>query len=455
MAEKSLNAIRERQRKHFDSGATLPLSFRKNALKKLLAAIEANQDAIEEALFLDLGKSSFEALATEIGYVRKEIKSFISNLNSWTAAQKVNSPILITGPASAKVIYQPKGCILIISPWNYPFQLVMAPLAGAIAAGNTVVVKPSEFSSNTEKIIKKVIAESFDEALVSVVTGGVKETQELLSHQWDHIFFTGSTKVGKIVMKAAAEHLSPVTLELGGKSPTVIAHDANIKLAAKRIAWGKFINAGQTCIAPDYILIPETLLSTFRDELNKNILHFFGSDPSKSEFYGQIISQSHFDRLAEMLPKKDDAIREKRFIPPSFIELKMDEKHPSMEQEIFGPILPIITYSRDDEAINFIRNRPRPLALYVFTKSASRKKRYERETHSGGLVFNDVIMHIANANLPFGGIGESGMGSYHGKYSIECFSHKKPVHRASTLIDIPLRYPPYPAWAKKLLDWLF
>lgn len=455
MVENKLDAIRKRQRRLFESGATLPLSFRKNALKGLLASIEANQSAIEEALFLDLGKSSFEAMATEIGYVRKEIKSFLSNLNNWTAPQKVNSPLLITGPASAKIVYQPKGCVLIISPWNYPFQLVMAPLAGAIAAGNTVVVKPSEFSSNTEKIIQKLIAECFDEALVSVVTGGVNETQELLSYQWDHIFFTGSTKVGKIVMRAAAEHLSPVTLELGGKSPTVIAHDANIKLAAKRIAWGKFINAGQTCIAPDYILIPETLISSFREELNKNILQFFGSDPSTSAFYGQIISQSHFDRLADLLPNKENAIREKRFIPPSLIELKMDEAHPSMDQEIFGPILPIISYSNDEEAIQFIRNRPRPLALYVFTESAARKKRYERETHSGGLVFNDVIMHIANANLPFGGVGESGMGSYHGKFSIDCFSHKKSIHRASTLIDIPLRYPPYPAWAKKLIDWIF
>lgn len=447
--------LREKQKRHFESGSTLPISQRKKVLRKLLEIIEAHQADIEHALFLDLGKSSFEAVATEIGYVRKEIKSFLKNLEAWTAPIKVNTPILITGPASGKIVYQPKGNVLIISPWNYPFQLVMAPLAGALAAGNTAVIKPSEFSSNTEKLIAKIIRANFDESEIAVVTGGVEETQALLQLPWDHIFFTGSTNVGKIVMRAAAEHLSPVTLELGGKSPTVIAADANIKLAAKRIAWGKFINAGQTCIAPDYVLVHQSVRSKFRDELDKNILAFFGSNPVESSFYGKIISERHFERLQEMMPEKELANKTERYIPPTFIELSINDAHTSMDEEIFGPILPIITYNDNHEVFEFIKKRPRPLALYVFCSNRNLQKRFETETHSGGLVFNDVIMHIANPELPFGGIGESGMGSYHGKFSIECFSHKKPVHKASTSIDIPLRYPPYKDWAKKLVNWLF
>ncbi|MCC5916274.1 MAG: aldehyde dehydrogenase [Cryomorphaceae bacterium] len=444
----------DRQRTYFHSGVTRPLSFRKKALKKLNASIDRYSAEITQALYDDLHKSSFEALATEIGYVRKEIKDMIFNMESWTAAEKVATPIHITGPGSSKIITEPLGVSLIIAPWNYPFQLVMAPLVGAIAAGNVVTVKPSELSPATEKVVAKIIREAFDESHVAVVTGGIEVSKALLEIPWNHIFFTGSTKVGKIVMKAAADHLIPVTLELGGKSPTYIDQKANLKLAAKRVAWGKFINAGQTCIAPDYVLIHRSHCREFVKLLEKYIEDFFGSDPKKSSDYGRIISNHHFDRISAMLPNKAKCDPANRYIPPSPIIIEAAD-HPSMEEEIFGPVLPIIPVSDADEAIYFINARPKPLAMYIFTNKNSVKRRFENETSSGGLVFNDVIMHLANSELPFGGVGESGMGNYHGKFSIDCFSHKKSVYSSNTLIDIPLRYPPYKKWTEKLLNWIF
>ncbi|MCH8554321.1 MAG: aldehyde dehydrogenase family protein [Schleiferiaceae bacterium] len=446
--------ILNKQRAFFKTGVTREKKFRRRALDLLLKAIVKYEKEIEAALWQDLRKSPFEVLATEVGFSKKEIKELAKNLNRWTAPEYVGVPLLISGPGSGKIVTEPLGTSLIIGPWNYPFQLVIAPLAGAIAAGNTVVLKPSEVSSATEQVINKMISEYFEEEYIAVVVGGVQVSQDLLALPWDHIFFTGSTAVGKVVMKAAAEHLSAVTLELGGKSPTVVDASANIKLAAKRIAWGKFLNAGQTCIAPDYILVEKKVKSELISELNHWIGVFFGNDAALSADYGRIVSDRHFDRLSRMLSDKErSAINpEDKFIPPTLLELETPE-HPSMEEEIFGPILPILTVDNVDEALAFIQERPKPLALYVFT--SKNRKRFERETTSGGLFINDVILHVGNPELPFGGVGPSGFGSYHGKYSVDCFSHKKAVQAGVTWLDVPFRYPPYKNWVYKLLQRIF
>jgi acyl-CoA reductase-like NAD-dependent aldehyde dehydrogenase len=337
--------------------------------------------------------------------------------------------------------------VLIISPWNYPFQLMISPLVGAIAAGNCAIIKPSELAANTSRIVTQITEKTFDPAYITSIEGGVETSQELLAEKFDHIFFTGGTKIGQIVMEAAAKHLTPVTLELGGKSPCIVDSNVHIEHAAKRIAWGKFINAGQTCIAPDYLLVDRTIKNDLLTSIKQCIQEFYGDDPAKSPDYGRIINQRHFERLASFLSEGQPYIGgqtnpEERYIAPTVID-GVDWDAPVMEEEIFGPILPVLEYSDLSEAIAKINERPKPLALYVFSKDQQKQERVLRETSSGGVCINDTVMQVGVSELPFGGVGSSGIGSYHGKASFDTFSHQKSVLKRSFLLDLDWRYAPY------------
>lgn len=444
-----MNSIKEIvavQKKFFYTHQTKSYEYRKEALINLKNAIKENEKEIFEALVADLGKCRFEAYATEIGFVLEEISHAIKNLKDWMRIKKVTTPTVMQ-PASSQLYYDPYGTVLIIAPWNYPFQLTLSPLVGAIAGGNTCVIKPSEFSYETSKVIEKIISKSFRPEYICVVQGAVKETTELLKEKFDHILFTGSTSVGKIVMKAAAEHLTPVTLELGGKSPTIVDLDANLEITAKRIAWGKFLNAGQTCVAPDYILVHEEVKDALVKELKKSFDEFYGGDPVKSLDYTKIINERHFERLETLLSggeiiyggKLDKA---KRFFQITLID-QPDLKHRLMNEEIFGPILPIISYKDIDEAIQFVNDRPKPLALYIFTESDETQQKVLGLTSSGGCCINETVYQFGSAYLPAGGVGDSGMGRYHGEDSFKNFTHQKSVFKRSFWPDIKLRYAPY------------
>lgn len=433
---------------------TVPtLEVRKLKLEKLKKVISKKEVLINKALMDDLGKSQFESYLTEVGFVLEEISYTVKNLEKWMKPRKVGTPLALF-PASSYIYPHPYGEVLILSPWNYPFQLCFAPLIGALSAGNRVVVKPSEFAPNTARVIKEVLEEVYRPEEVRVVEGGVPETQELLKQKFDYIFFTGSTPVGKIVMKAAAEHLTPVTLELGGKSPCLIDESADIDLSAKRCAWGKFLNAGQTCVAPDYVLVPKRLQHQFIDRLNFHLKNFYGDDPFASPDYPRVVNEKHFDRLEKLIIPEKIALggennREKKFIAPTVLkDVNWTDK--IMEDEIFGPLLPVIPYEDLDETLELVSKRPRPLAFYVFSEDSSRAKDIMESMAFGGGCINDTVIHLANPNLPFGGIGGSGMGSYHGERSFETFSHMKSVLVQKTKVDIPLRYPPYDG----KLSWL-
>ena len=433
-----------KQQRFFHMGKTKDINYRINALQRLGASIKKNEDKLKEALKADLNKSELEAYMTEIGVVLEEIRFTLKHLRSWVKPQRVKTPLMLIG-SSSYIYPEPYGVALIIAPWNYPFQLSIAPLIGAIAAGNCAVLKPSELTPRTSAVLEQMITKLFPEEYITVVQGGVETSQALLQEKFDTIFFTGSVPVGKIVMKAAAEHLTPITLELGGKSPCIVHEDANIKLAAKRIAWGKFLNAGQTCVAPDYVYLHHNIKDAFIKELKIAIRKLYGDQPIDNPNYTHIVSQKHFDRLSAFLDEGELVIggasdRSQLVMEPTVLT-KISWKDTIMQDEIFGPILPVLEYKDLSEVIEGIHNHPKPLALYLFTESATVKKKVLKSVSFGGGCINDTIYHLVSPYLPFGGVGSSGIGSYHGKGSFDAFSHKKSILRQTTRFDIPLRYP--------------
>lgn len=439
-------SILERQQQFFDSGKTKEMEFRIESLKRLYQAIENYETDILAALRTDLNNPAFEAYATEIGMVREEITYMLKNMKRLFKPQRVRTP-LAQFPSVSRVYKEPYGQVLIIAPWNYPFLLTISPLVGALAAGNTAVIKPSEFAPATSAVVKEMIEKTFDAAHVTVVEGAVEVNQSLLSKNFDLIFFTGSKEVGKIVMEKAAQHLTPVVLELGGKSPTIVDQTANIKIAGKRIAWGKVINAGQTCVAPDYVLVHEVVKEELIEEIQKNLEAFLGQYAEKNPDYPKIINERHFNRLKDLIQTGEVIYGGQADVASHQINVTLMDNvswaDPIMQEEIFGPILPIMSYKHLDEAISQIKAQPKPLALYLFTRSKEVEKKILREISFGGGAINDTVTHLATPYMGFGGVGESGIGRYQGKESIDTFSHSKSVLKKSNLIDLPFRYPPY------------
>jgi aldehyde dehydrogenase (NAD+) len=444
-------------RASFDSQKTRPEQWRRKQLYRLMTMIEENEAAINAALHADLGKSGFEARMTETGTVLAEIEHTLSKLKAWMRPTRVSTP-LSAQPGHSKIVHEPLGVVLIMAPWNYPVNLTLMPLIGAIAAGNCAAIKPSEVSANTSLVLGRLIPAYLDTDAFAVFEGGPEISTELLEQRFDHIFFTGSENIGRVVMTAAAKHLTPVTLELGGKSPCIIHEDSDLALAARRTAWGKFLNAGQTCIAPDYVLVHDSVADAFVGHLKSAIEALFGKDPKASPDYPRLINERHFDRVSGLIGGGTIAIggttdRETRYIEPTVLTGVAPEAD-VMREEIFGPVLPVMTYGTLDEAIGFITSRPKPLALYVFSKSGEIQDEVIARTSSGGACINDVVMHLAVPDLPFGGVGTSGMGAYHGRTSFDTFSHARAVLTRSVHLDVPLRYPPFTETKLRWLKWL-
>ena len=443
-----------KQRKFYSSNISKDLKFRIQNLKLLRSIIIKYEKEIQEALRLDLGKSETEAYMTEIGMVLDEIKYNIKHLAKWAKKKYVSTP-LSQFPARSYRIPEPRGLVLIISPWNYPFLLSIQPLIGAIAAGNCVIIKPSEYSVNTSKLLKKILTEIYSEAYVTVVLGEKEVAQELLKEKFDYIFYTGSTKIGKIVMEAAAKNLTPVTLELGGKSPCIVDEKCNVELAAKRIAYGKILNSGQTCVAPDYVFVHQNVKEQFLNCLIKYLKNFLGENALNNSDYPKIINKMQFNRIISLIDKEHVIYgggynRNILKIEPTILTIK-DMTSKVMQEEIFGPILPIIGYNNLDYIINYININPKPLALYLFTNNKKIEKRILKEVSYGGGCINDTIIHLANKRLGFGGVGNSGIGEYHGKFSFDTFSHYKSIIKKSNHIDLPVRYHPYSKMKEKLI----
>jgi len=441
-----VSTIVQQSRQAFDSGITRPLAWRKAQLETMITMLEKHQDELSAALKVDLGRGVEEAWLYDIGFTITEVKLMLKNLKKWTAPRKVPTP-MVTRPASSMRVPQPLGVVCVIAPWNYPVQLLLIPAAGAIAAGNAVVMKPSEVSSETSRVLAKIVPLYFTDKAVAIVEGGVQETTELLKQKFDHIFYTGNGAVGRVVMRAAAENLTPVTLELGGKSPTIVDASANIAVAARRIAWAKYVNAGQTCVAPDYVLAHKSIANELVEAIRTSITEFYGEDPHASKDYSRVISPKHFSRLTSLISSGKVAIGgqsepAERYIAPTVL-VDVDQNSAVMQEEIFGPILPVLEVGSIDEAIGFVNSRPHPLALYVFAQDNSVNEKVVAETTSGGVTVNGTIMHMTGPYLPFGGIGESGMGAYHGQSGVDVFQHLKPVLKRSTMLDAPLAYPPY------------
>lgn len=445
------------QRDYFNTNKTKEVQYRIKQLKKLKSVLKESETDLYTAIFNDFGKSEFETFTSELSFIYHEIDNFLHNYKSWTETKRVSTG-LMNFPAKSYIIPEPLGVTLIIGAWNYPYQLSLAPAVASLAAGNTVLVKPSEIPSETSAIMAKLINENFDANYLHVVEGGVAETTELLKHRFDKIFFTGSTKVGKIIYKAAAEHLTPVTLELGGKSPTFILDDTNIQKTAKRIVWAKFLNAGQTCVAPDYILVDKKIESKILQALKKEIeTHYTGTEKAE-ENYLQIINEANFSRLVEVIDEdkiyfggKSDA--EKRIISPTLLSNTTFEDK-VMQDEIFGPILPIISYTNLDEAIAQVKSRAKPLSCYIYSKSSKKIKKILHEVSFGGGAVNESVMHLTNSELPFGGVGMSGFGSYHGKTGFDNFSHTKSILHKSFWLETKLKYAPYTSLKKKIVKWI-
>jgi aldehyde dehydrogenase (NAD+) len=440
-------------REYHRGGDTLPYAFRIEQLKKLKDAIVTYQDEILDALHKDLNKSHFEGFLTEVGIVILEIKDTIKHLKKWMKVKKVKTPLTLF-KAKSYLYPEPYGVVLIMSPWNYPFQLAIAPLVGAIAAGNVSVLKVSPDAPYTSEITKKMIESIFEPNYVSVLTGGLEESQAIIKERFDYIFFTGSTHVGRIVMGAASKHLTPVTLELGGKSPCIIDETADLNKAAKRIAFGKFINAGQTCIAPDYIYVAESVKEQFISEMKKWIHEFFQGQAIKHQDYPKIINLKHYNRLISLIDQDKvihGGLYENQKIEPTLLD-QVTREDAVMKEEIFGPVLPILTYKHIDDVIHDLKEQEKPLALYMFSKDKSAQQKVLSSLSFGGATINDTLMHVASGYLPFGGVGESGMGSYHGKKSFDVFSHEKSVLFRSNLIDLDFRYHPYTRRKKKIVD---
>lgn len=436
------------------------ISFRKETLIKLLNAVIIHENEIIQALHDDFKKPAFEAVLTETSYVILELKNTIKNITNWAKPKKV-FPSLFNFPSKDYIYKEPYGKVLILAPWNYPFQLVLCPLISAVAAGNQVVVKPSELTPKTSEVIVKIIGKVFDKNHVEVVEGGIEVSKKLLSERWDYIFFTGSVAVGKIVAKAAAKNLTPVTLELGGKNPCIIDETANLKLAAKRIVWGKFVNAGQTCIAPDYILIQKNMKKHFVNFLKEEITKAYGENPAESPDFARIINAKNWQRLVDMIePDKvifgGQSNLKDCYIAPTLVEETSLESL-IMQDEIFGPILPILTYKKEAEIAAVLSKFEKPLALYIFTENPNFYRRIIESQSFGGGCINDTMIHFANKRLPFGGVGHSGMGAYHGKLSFDTFSHQKSIVKKANWLDLPMRYAPYidklPT-IKRILKWL-
>lgn len=440
------NRIIENQRIYFKDNNTNDLYFRLEKLRVLKRAILENEKDILEALKLDLGKTYFEGYETEIGIVLEEINYAIKNLKKWSKNKKVSTPIS-QFLSKSYIVNEPYGVVLIISPWNYPFQLTILPLIGAISGGNCVILKPSEFSVNTSKVIYNIINRYFDRGYIDVILGEVDVNEKLLDNEFDYIFFTGSMRVGKIIMEKAAKYLTPITLELGGKSPCIVDESANLELSAKRIVWGKFLNAGQTCVAPDYVIAHSDIVNDLIHFIKKHITNFYGENPIKSPNLPKIINKDNFNRLNKFMNNKNILFggyidKENLKIEPTIIN-NINLYEDIMNEEIFGPLLPIITYKNKEDIFEIIRKNPNPLALYLFTKDKNMETHIVNNIAFGGGTINDTIVHLANKNLPFGGRGSSGMGSYHGKKSFDTFTHKKSILKKYNLIDISLRYPPY------------
>ena len=433
-------------RQFFRSGKTLDLSYRKDALRRLKAAIQSNETQLSEAIRSDLGKSASEAYMCEIGLVLAEIGYTLNHIDRWARTKRMATP-LTNFHSKSMIVEEPYGVVLVMSPWNYPVLLTLEPLVGAIAAGNCVVVKPSAYSPATTAVMADIITETFPTEYVSVVTGGRAENQDLLDQRFDYIFFTGGVTVGKMVMEKAAKWLTPVTLELGGKSPVIVDHTADLKMAARRIAFGKFLNCGQTCIAPDYVLVEESVHDEFLKRLKYETRKMYGVDALRNENYGKIINSKHFDRIRGLINGMKvvmggEMIPDKLRIAPTILD-QVSPNDPVMQEEIFGPVLPILTVQNIDQAYDFVRDREKPLALYLFTTDKTTERRFLREVSFGGGCVNDTIIHIATSNLPFGGVGNSGMGHYHGKYTFHTFSHSKAVVKKYNWLDITMRYQPY------------
>ncbi|HHA6333543.1 TPA: aldehyde dehydrogenase [Staphylococcus aureus] len=432
----------------FNTQQTKDISFRKEQLKKLSKAIKSYESDILEALYTDLGKNKVEAYATEIGITLKSIKNARKELKNWTKTKNVDTPLYLF-PTKSYIKKEPYGTVLIIAPFNYPFQLVFEPLIGAIAAGNTAIIKPSELTPNVARVIKRLINETFDANYIEVIEGGIEETQTLIHLPFDYVFFTGSENVGKIVYQAASENLVPVTLEMGGKSPVIVDESANIKVASERICFGKFTNAGQTCVAPDYILVHESVKDDLITALSKTLREFYGQNIQQSPDYGRIVNLKHYHRLTSLLNSAQMNIvfgghsdEDERYIEPTLLDHVTNDSA-IMQEEIFGPILPILTYQSLDEAIAFIHQRPKPLSLYLFSEDENATQRVINELSFGGGAINDTLMHLANPKLPFGGVGASGMGRYHGKYSFDTFTHEKSYIFKSTRLESGVHLPPY------------
>ena len=448
-----ISSTLRKQRAYFHSGATLALPLRKQMLRRLASAMHQYENKLTDALWQDLHKSYEEAYLTELSIVYAEIRHHMKGMRRWAKAERCASPVAIM-PATSKVVKQPLGNTLIIAPWNYPVQLLLNPLVGAISAGCTAMLKPSPYVPNVSRVLSEMIRATFPDEYIAIVEGNREVNKMLLAERWDLIFFTGSPSLGKMVMEAAAKTLTPVILELGGKSPCIIDKDANLAVAAKRIAWGKSLNAGQTCIAPDYLMIHEDVKEEFLSLLVKEWENLLGKDPQQTQHFVRVVNDKALDRLIAYLNdgkvyhggKYDKA---KRYLSPTILT-DVSPESPVMQEEIFGPIFPVITFKQIEEVIAFVTKREKPLALYYFGKKGDYILQH---TISGGTCINDVIMHIVNGNIPFGGVGNSGMGSYHGKESFMTFSHRRSVVSTPTFVDMPFRYMPYKLFAliKKLV----
>ncbi|MED1408844.1 aldehyde dehydrogenase [Bacillus paramycoides] len=439
----SISSIVNKQKEYFYKGHTRSVEIRKSNLQKLYDGIQRFEDEIFQALKVDLNKSIHESFTTEIGYVLKEISFQMQHISSWSKPRRVRTALTHFG-SKGTIVPEPYGVTLIIAPWNYPFQLAIAPLVGALAAGNTVILKPSELTPNVSKVLVKMLEELFTEELVAVVEGGVEESTALLKEPFDYIFFTGSVGVGKVVMEAAAKNLTPLTLELGGKSPCIVHKDAKLDVTARRIVWGKFLNAGQTCVAPDYMYVHSSVKEQLIKALRHEIAEQYGKDALQNDSYVRIVSERHFERLCTFLQVGNPVIggnykKETLHIEPTVLT-NVTWQDSVMEDEIFGPILPILEYNKIEDVIETIQQHPKPLALYVFSEDKGVQEKVTRNISYGGGCINDVVYHLATPYLPFGGVGSSGLGGYHGKESFRTFSHYKSILSQSTAFDMKIRY---------------
>ncbi len=449
-----IGEVLKKQRAFFATGKTRDIAFRKEQLQRLREAVSAHEQEIYTALYGDFQKPLFETFLSEVGTVLGEIKEAIAQVEKWAKPKRVKTPATHL-PARSRIYSDPYGVVLIIAPWNYPFNLLMAPLVGALAAGNCAVVKTAPAAAQASAVIKKILTGLFPEEYVAVFQGDRQVNRELLDQQYDYLFFTGSPALGRTILEAAARHLTPVTLELGGKSPCIVADDADIALAARRIAWGKFFNCGQTCIAPDYLLVSEKIKEPLFRALQAEIRRFYGEDPKKSPDFARIVSDHHFRRVSALLKSgtivvggQSDAAE--RYIAPTILD-HVTFADPVMQEEIFGPILPTLTVPSLDAAIGLVNERPKPLSLYLFTQSEAVKRRVLGSTSFGGGCVNDTLMHFANSHFPFGGVGMSGMGAYHGEASFRTFSHQKSIVEKSLHFDFPFRYAPYSALGLRII----